>query len=196
MPTAAKLVAALWFALLGWFAAEISKAHLPEGTQFGWYSYITGVIGFSVGWIFLGKRAGDTMRAAYGYGFTATILLLFWALFYFSGEEMMHRAWATRYKGPMQALTGMKTQQYNRLENGADVRLSTLFRVTDALALEMALVPRERMLLVDMILNASEAQLETYKQFMLQQLQYEEDPSKALSSATGVNALMQELSDE
>ncbi|WP_417242828.1 TrgA family protein [Celeribacter sp.] len=107
MPTAAKLVAALWFALLGWFAAEISKAHLPEGTQFGWYSYITGVIGFSVGWIFLGKRAGDTMRAAYGYGFTATILLLFWALFYFSGEEMMHRAWATRYKGPMQALTGM-----------------------------------------------------------------------------------------
>ncbi len=87
MPTASKLVAALWFALLGWFAAELSKAHLPEGTQFGWYSYITGVIGLFVGWMFLGKRAGDTMRAAYGYGFTATILLLFWALLYFPARR-------------------------------------------------------------------------------------------------------------
>lgn len=113
------------------------------------------------------------------------------------GQEVAkHRKAKVGPQNAMQALTGMKTQQYNRLENGADVRLSTLFRVTDALALEMALVPRERMLLVDMILNASEAQLETYKQFMLQQLQYEEGPSKALSSATGVNALMQELSDE
>ena len=107
MPTASKLVAALWFALLGWFAAELAKGHMPEGTQFGWFSYMTGVIGFVVGWRFLGERAGDTMRAAYGYGFTASILLVFWALLYFSGEEMIHRALDTRYRGPMHALAGM-----------------------------------------------------------------------------------------
>lgn len=112
------------------------------------------------------------------------------------GQEIVkHRKAKVGHQNAMQALTGMKTQQYNRLENGADVRLSTLFRVTDALELEMALVPRDRMLLVDMILNASESQLEEYKQFMLQQLQYE-NSSTETSSATGVGALMQDLSDD
>ncbi|WP_417270584.1 TrgA family protein [Celeribacter sp.] len=107
MPTAPKLVAALWFALMAWFAAEVSKAHFPDGTQFGWYTYMTGAIGFLVGWIFVGKRAGDTMAAAYAYGFTAIIILVFWALFYFSFEEMIHRSLDTRYRGPMDALVGM-----------------------------------------------------------------------------------------
>jgi len=112
------------------------------------------------------------------------------------GQEIVkHRKARVGHQNAMQALTGMKTQQYNRLENGADVRLSTLFRVIDALELEMALVPRDRMLLVDMILNASDSQLEEYKQFMLQQLQYE-GSSTASSSVTGIDALMQDLSDE
>ena len=111
------------------------------------------------------------------------------------GQEIVkHRKAKVGHQNAMQVLTGMKTQQYNRLENGADVRLSTLFRVTDALELEMALVPRDRMLLVDMILNASDSQLEEYKQFMLRQLQYE-NSSTETSSATGVGALMQDLSD-
>ena len=112
------------------------------------------------------------------------------------GQEIIkHRKARVGHQNAMQALTGMKTQQFNRLENGADVRLSTLFRVIDALELEMALVPRDRMLLVDIILNASDSQLEEYKQFMLQQLQYE-GLSTASSSVTGIDALMQDLSDE
>lgn len=112
------------------------------------------------------------------------------------GQEIVkHRKAKVGHQNAMKALTGMKTQQYNRLENGADVRLSTLFRVTDALELEMALVPRDRMLLVDMILSASDSQLEEYKQFMLQQLQYK-NSSTEVSSATGVGALMQDLSDD
>lgn len=112
------------------------------------------------------------------------------------GQEIVkYRKAKVGHQNAMQALTGMKTQQYNRLENGADVRLSTLFRVTDALELEMALVPRDRMLLVDMILNASDSQLEEYKQFMLQQLQYENSSTERLS-ATGIDALMQDLSDD
>ena len=112
------------------------------------------------------------------------------------GQEIVkHRKAKVGHQNAMQVLTGMKTQQYNRLENGADVRLSTLFRVTDALELEMALVPRDRMLLVDMILNASDSQLEEYKQFMLKQLQYEKS-SIDTSSETGIGTLMQDLSDD
>ncbi|PTQ75172.1 TrgA family protein [Celeribacter persicus] len=107
MPTAAKLVAALWFALLAWFSAELVKPYLPEGTQFGLFSYITGVIGLLTGWIFLGKRAGDTMAAALSYGVSASVILTFWAIFYFSFETMIHRALDKRYGGPTEALMAM-----------------------------------------------------------------------------------------
>ncbi|ATG46670.1 TrgA family protein [Celeribacter ethanolicus] len=107
MPTAAKLVAALWFALLAWFAAELVIPYLPEGTQVGLFSYITGVIGLLTGWVFLGRRAGDTMAAALSYGFSASVILTFWAIFYFSFEMMIHRSLDKHYRGPTQALMSM-----------------------------------------------------------------------------------------
>lgn len=64
MPTFPKLIAAFWFALLAWFCAELVKNHFPENMIEGRMSEISAVIGFLVGWIFAGRRAGDTMRAA------------------------------------------------------------------------------------------------------------------------------------
>ncbi|GEA52314.1 hypothetical protein VIN01S_31180 [Vibrio inusitatus NBRC 102082] len=37
---------------------------------------------------------------------------------------------------------GMKQQQYQRIESGSDVRLSTLLRVLEGLDLELSIVPR------------------------------------------------------
>ncbi|SFI75049.1 TrgA family protein [Celeribacter neptunius] len=107
MPTAAKLVAALWFAILAWFAAELVKPHMEEGTQFGLMSYIAGGFGFLTGWIFMGKRAGDTVAAAMAYGFSSSVILSFWSVFYFAFETMIHRSLDLRYKGPTEALMGM-----------------------------------------------------------------------------------------
>lgn len=107
MPTAPKLVAALWFALLAWFSAELVKAYLPEGTQFGLMSVIAGGFGGLTGWIFLGRRAGDTMKAALTYGFSASVILSFWSIFYFAFETMLHRSIDGRYKGAMHALVSM-----------------------------------------------------------------------------------------
>ncbi|PLR41135.1 transcriptional regulator [Chimaeribacter californicus] len=39
---------------------------------------------------------------------------------------------------------GMTQQQYQRIEAGGDVRLSTLLRVLEGMDLELQLVPRER----------------------------------------------------
>lgn len=39
---------------------------------------------------------------------------------------------------------GMKQQQYQRIESGSDVRLSTLLRVLEGLDLELLIVPRGR----------------------------------------------------
>ncbi|SLN42055.1 hypothetical protein AQS8620_01663 [Aquimixticola soesokkakensis] len=104
MPTASKLVAALWFAGLAWFSSQLVKPYMPEGTGFGWFCEVCAGIGFLIGWVFLGKRAGDTMRAALGYGLTASLLTTAWALFLFSGREMILRALARRYDGPMEAI--------------------------------------------------------------------------------------------
>lgn len=106
MPTMPRLIAALWFALLAWFTAELVKNHLPESMPVGRMSLFSAAIGFLVGWIFVGRRAGDTMRAAYGYGLTGAVLISAWGVGWFAVVEMLKRSWDGRYRGPMHALTG------------------------------------------------------------------------------------------
>ncbi|RPE71561.1 hypothetical protein EDD53_0682 [Pacificibacter maritimus] len=107
MPTAPKLVAALWFAALAWFCAGMVTRYLPEGTQLGHFALISAGFGGLVGWTFLGRRAGDTMRAALGYGLTAVALTVFYCLFYFSAEKMVQRSLNNRYDGPMDAVVSV-----------------------------------------------------------------------------------------
>lgn len=107
MPTASKLVAFFWYALLGWFAAVLTVPYLPDGTPVGKFGYIAPAIGAVVGWTFAGTRAGDTMRAAYGYGLTSSFLLVLYNVGFFAGEEMFQRSIKKRYDGPMEAVTSM-----------------------------------------------------------------------------------------
>src|SRR6056297_1256011 len=106
MPTAAKLLAAVAFAALGFLAAETVKPHMVEGTQFGVFSYICAGIGALCGWMVMGGLVGAGYRAAAGYGVRTAATLVFWALLGFSIYEMILRATKMRYDGPMDALTG------------------------------------------------------------------------------------------
>lgn len=47
------------------------------------------------------------MIAAYGYGLSASIIMTFWSLFYFAGEEMLHRSLDKRYDGATQAVVSV-----------------------------------------------------------------------------------------
>ena len=40
---------------------------------------------------------------------------------------------------------GMKQQQYQRIESGGDVRLSTLFRILEGMDMELILAPRDQL---------------------------------------------------
>lgn len=44
----------------------------------------------------------------------------------------------------MYMLIGMKQQQYQRIEAGSDVKLSTLLRILDGLDLELSIIPKDR----------------------------------------------------
>lgn len=106
MPTTARLVAAILFAAIGWFTADLVKPLLPEGTAVARFSPISAISGFLVGWIFTGKRI--LMGGGLGLGLTSSILLLFWVLLIFSGYEMLQISMrSNQFDGPMEALQGM-----------------------------------------------------------------------------------------
>ena len=48
---------------------------------------------------------------------------------------------------------GMSQQQYQSIESGKDMRLSTLFRILEGLDASMVLVPNEKMDEIDQILH-------------------------------------------
>ena len=51
---------------------------------------------------------------------------------------------------------GMSQQQYQSIESGKDIRLSTLFRILEGLDTSMVLVPNEKMDEIDQILHPGE----------------------------------------
>ncbi|MCU0908861.1 MAG: TrgA family protein [Rhodobacteraceae bacterium] len=107
MPTAAKLVSALFFAFLGYFAADMVKPVLPEGTQVAMFSPMCALIGLACGWKMVGERAGDGMWPSAGYGLTTSMLIVFWSLLLFSGNEMLQRSIRRHYDGAVDAILGM-----------------------------------------------------------------------------------------
>lgn len=107
MPTAAKLIGALFFTALGYFAADLVIPLLPEGTRTTWLNETVGFFGLIFGWGMAGKNAGTGYRASMGFGLTAAALITFWAVVAFSGAEMLQMSMDRRYSGPMQAVKSM-----------------------------------------------------------------------------------------
>ena len=107
MLTAPRLVAALLLGIVGFLGSELIKPLMPEGTQFGWFSYVNLVLGAIMGWVVIGKRVGRGMSAAVGNGVTGAAALLFWGLFAQSCNEMLRLSLRRRYDGPVEALTDL-----------------------------------------------------------------------------------------
>ena len=104
MPTAARLLAAACLALLAFIVSGQIMPLMPEGTDFGYFTYVNIGLGLLVGWIVMGKRAGKGRTAAINNGFTGMVTLLFWGLFVQGCYEMFHKAMKHAYDGPFEAL--------------------------------------------------------------------------------------------
>lgn len=109
MPTAAKLVAAVVFALVGWLAAN---AHVPsqgENADVGLFREITAAIGAASGWMVMGPLAGHGYVEALSSGLRTVATLVFFALLGFSVYEMVMTALTTNAYGssPMNAVLGI-----------------------------------------------------------------------------------------
>lgn len=104
MWTAAKLVSGLLFAALCWYVSELVKPLLPESFDPRRMSELNAVVGFFVGWRFVGSRVGDGIVAAISFGFTGAILAALWCLATDSTLEMLRLSFRGQYDGPIEAV--------------------------------------------------------------------------------------------
>lgn len=107
MPTAAKFFAALAFAAVAFFTAEVFKPHMPEGTQFGYFSFVAALIGLVCGWRIMGPEAGRGNWMAVNTGLKTSACTVGLALLIFSTYEMLLQAFRPAYRGPMEAVVGI-----------------------------------------------------------------------------------------
>lgn len=107
MPTAARLVAAILLAILGWVLSDVVRPLMPEGTDFGWFNFVNSFIGLCVGWTVIGTRVGRGFVSSINNGVTGAAVLVLWCIFVHSCYEMFRLAMRNRYDGPMEALTSI-----------------------------------------------------------------------------------------
>ncbi|WP_309666899.1 TrgA family protein [Tabrizicola sp.] len=104
MPTAAKLVAAVVFAIVGWIAANAHVPALGEAVNVGAFRELVGLLGMLIGWRVMGPAVGHGYQAALGSGIKTAVVLAFLALLIFSTREMVLTSMKMRYDGPVDAV--------------------------------------------------------------------------------------------
>ncbi|MDT0683322.1 TrgA family protein [Roseicyclus sp. F158] len=107
MPTAAKLVAAIGFALMAYIASEAFKPLLPEGTRVHLLSPVNAGIGALSGWLVMGRLAGRGYREAVSSGLRTAAVAAFYILTGWAACEMIRKSMRLLYDGPMEALVAM-----------------------------------------------------------------------------------------
>ncbi len=104
MPTAAKFIAAVYFAALTWFVSGLVVTLFADGIIGPRFSLVNAGIGLVIGWVFLGRRMSAGMVNALGLGFTTAAAILLWCTFFQSFAQMIERSYHKVYKTPVEAL--------------------------------------------------------------------------------------------
>ena len=104
MPTAAKLIAAVFFALVAAAGAMTYIPLLPEGTQTGWLIPGCAGLGLVCGWMVMGANVGRNYAEAIATGLRTIITAVFFAVLLFAIYVMIIRSMHMLYKGPMEAI--------------------------------------------------------------------------------------------
>lgn len=107
MPKLSRLVAALLLALTAFLATEVLRSNLPESTPGKYLFQVNIALAMAIGWVFIGKRLGQSMRGSVGAGLTSAVILAFSSLLAFSIGRMWILSFRKTYRYPWDALQGM-----------------------------------------------------------------------------------------
>ena len=105
MPSAARLVAAICLAIVGYIVSGMIVPLMPESTDFGNFKLVNVVLGLLAGWFIMGPRVGRGITAAINNGLAGVFVLVLWGLGVQACYEMFRLAMRNRYDGPFEALT-------------------------------------------------------------------------------------------
>ena len=108
MPTAAKLMAAIIFAITGYLTADAVRALLPESAPAKQLTVWSVVIPVNCGWRVIGKYVP---RGGYAQRLNAGVYAMAVAVFFTVGAcavaEMIERSMDKQYSGPVEAILNM-----------------------------------------------------------------------------------------
>lgn len=104
MPTAAKLMAAVSFAVVGWILANYYVINVPDISAMGPIRTGGALAGVFVGWSVMGNSVGQGYVEAAGSGLKTSVLLVVVALFLIGMSEMLTNSVKMRYDGALDAI--------------------------------------------------------------------------------------------
>ena len=107
MPTAARLMAAICLAVVGYVISTMVIPLMPESTDFGNFIPINIVLGLLAGWFIMGPRVGRGTTAAINNGLTGVFVLMLWGVALQATYEMVRLAMRNRYDNAFEALTAI-----------------------------------------------------------------------------------------
>lgn len=99
MWTAARLVAAILFACVGYVAALFVTDTFPDGMLATYFAPTIAAIGLWQGWSTMGKLVGNGWNGAIGNGIRTSVQITFFGLLFFSLREVFLRSSDLRYGG-------------------------------------------------------------------------------------------------
>lgn len=104
MPTAAKLMAAASFAVVGWILANYYAVNMPDAAAAGPIREGAALVGVVVGWSVMGNSVGKGYVEAAGSGIKTAVILAVVALFLLALAEMLENSVRMRYEDAMEAI--------------------------------------------------------------------------------------------
>jgi hypothetical protein len=116
MPTGAKAMAAISFAIVGWLIADNYVPNMPEATTVGYFREMVGLLGALIGWKVMGNSVGRGYIGAVGAGWKTVLVLVFFALLLFGIYEMLQQSVRMRYDDPFEAIIDVFKRMLDRSE--------------------------------------------------------------------------------
>lgn len=104
MPTGAKLMAAVCFAVVGFVMANYYAFNMPDASSAGPIREGAAVVGAIIGWTVMGGTTGKGYVEAAGAGVKTAVILVLAALFLLALREMLDNSVKMRYDTALDAI--------------------------------------------------------------------------------------------
>lgn len=114
MPTGAKAIAAVGFAVVGWITAHTYVQNMEIPTSVGYLREVTALLGAIIGWRVMGNSVGKGYLRSIGAGWKTMIVLVFFTLLTAGLYEMLQLSVKMRYDGPIEAILDVFQRMLDR----------------------------------------------------------------------------------